>query len=134
MKKVTNIISCKSGWEGIYLPIINKIMNFDDEQESCDKKIGIKSIKSEDGKLIITVANESNLPQHLANRIKDAELKSLTTCEYCGTKLDVGTTMNYEYITCCRECWEKFILTKNKNSIWKSFKSNKLFKHGKGKY
>ncbi len=122
------VISCGIGWARLYKPIVSKILEFDDKQESSNKKIGIKSISSVDGRLVITLENKENVTPEIANDIEKASLDSLRVCEVCGESDNVGTTMNNEYITCCRLCWEKVILPVKSNSIWKDYSTNKTYR------
>lgn len=128
MDENNNAIVCNSGWKKLYQPILDKIFKYDDSQDSSDKKIGVSRVESCDGKLKFIFVNKDNIPYHLKQDIEEACHESLSVCEMCGTKLNVGTTLNNEYVTCCRECWENFILTKNTNSIWKDYTTGKCYR------
>lgn len=125
--KVSNIIQCGKGWEKLYKPIIELIFKHDDKCQDPTKKIGIKEIKEVDGALTIEVVNEDNLTIEIRNEIINKKYDSLNVCEFCGTENNVGTTMNNDYKTCCKECWENIILVKNPSSIWKEYSTNKFY-------
>lgn len=127
MKK-ENVITCDKGWVGLYSPVLDLIYAHDDNQHSLSDKIGIQSISCEDGTLNIKPIFRSNLTYKIQKAIFDAEQASLNVCEFCGAKENVGTTMNNEYKTCCRHCWENRILGVRPNSIWKDYTTNKTYK------
>lgn len=121
-------IQCGKGWESLYLPIINKVIEFDDKQINVSDKIGIAYVKEKDGMLKIYLVQPHNASAELIDEIYSAEIKSKEYCEYCGTTENVGVTMNFTYKTCCKECWEKNIGKWNKDSIWKNIITRKQYK------
>ena len=123
-----NLIKCGSGWSKLYQPIIDEIIDFDITKSNYSEKIGIESIESNDGLLKIKVINAYNLTDEISKHISDAEFKSSRVCEFCGADTDVGTTMNSEYKTCCKKCWENVIRPRENKSIWKSYETNKIYK------
>lgn len=127
MKK-ENIIKCNKGWEGLYKPILKMIYAHDDLQKTVDKKIGVLAVKSIDGELCIAMENNQNASNGLMADIIKARKESRDTCEFCGTKENVGITMNFEYVTCCEECWMNNIARINRQSAWKNLKTNKMTK------
>lgn len=124
---VSNIIHCEKGWKKLYQPIIEMVFKHDDKHQDPTKKIGIKEIKEVDGALVIEVVNENNLTNDIRDEILIKEHDSLNVCEFCGTENNIGTTMNNDYKTCCKECWEDIILVTNPNSIWKDYSTNKFY-------
>ena len=124
---VSNIIHCGKGWEKLYKPVVEMIFKHDDIHQDPTKKIGIKEIKEEDGALVIGIVNENNLTSEIRNEILISEQDSINVCEFCGTENNVGTTMNHDYKTCCKDCWEDIILAKVPNSMWKSYSTNKFY-------
>ena len=127
MGKNFNVVQCREGWKKLYQPIIDAVINFDICQSSSDKRIGIKSIHQDDGELCIDLVQEENVTSEIAWKIYDAEQASRRTCEYCGDTKNVGTTMNYHFETCCKNCWEAHILPKRPQSIWKDYKTTKMY-------
>lgn len=128
MIKRENVIKCDKGWTKLYTPVLELIYAHDDAQSSLSNKIGIRSISCDDGALSITPIFKSNLTYEIQKAIFDAEQESLNVCEFCGAKENVGTTMNNEYKTCCKHCWENRILGVRPNSIWKDYSTNKSYK------
>ncbi len=113
------LIECRDGWKQLYQPVIDAIKEHDDVQTSEDKKIGIAQIKEKWGALEIYPKNRENMPEKIREMILKASNDSKHVCEYCGTKENVGTTMNHWYKTCCKSCWEKKISIYNEDSRWK---------------
>ena len=124
-----NVIKCGKGWESLYMPVIEKIMDYDSNQEKVEDKIGIKTIEEVDGSLKIIPINDKNMTNEIQTMILDAYYKSHNICSFCGTESEVGTTMNDKYQTCCKTCWQDNILKKNPNSIWKCYETNKFYKN-----
>lgn len=123
-----DVIVCGSGWKKIYEPVIKMIFDFDDIQTSPLNKIGVKRVESLDGKLFIKLENYNNITHDIEMAIDKASDESLRVCELCGDTNNVGTTMNIEYVTCCKSCWEQKIMSKNSKSIWKEFSTGKCYR------
>lgn len=121
-------ILCGKGWEKIYSQVLEAIWTYDDQQTNPLDKVGVKVVTSQDGKLSVQVENDYNLPKDIENIIQYAETESLKYCEFCGTKENLGTTLNNDYITCCQSCWEENILPKYENSLWKNYQTNKYLR------
>lgn len=123
-----NVIKCREGWKKLYQPVIDAIFKHDDSQESVKSKIGVCTIKNIDGELCIVTEDYLNTTDSINEAIMKARIKSRNTCEYCGTAKDIGTTMNYEFVTCCSDCWRAHILPKQEKSIWKNKITNQFLK------
>ncbi|MBR6517533.1 MAG: hypothetical protein IKT40_11935 [Bacilli bacterium] len=121
-------LQCNKGWSKLYQPIIDKIIEFDSQQENVKDKIGIAYIKEKDGVMKITLVQPHNADSSIMDLIYEAENKSKSVCEYCGSETNVGITMNNTYKTCCKTCWEKNIIPMQENSIWQDLTTRKLFK------
>lgn len=123
-----NVIKCKSGWKKLYQPVIDEIFKHDDLQKSVISKIGVCSVKNLDGELCISVEDYRNTPDSISEAIMKARIDSRNTCEYCGSTKEIGTTMNYEFITCCKDCWMTHVLSKQDKSVWKNKTTNQFLK------
>lgn len=123
-----DVIVCGIGWKQLYEPVLKLIFDFDDIQKKPSDKIGVKCVESLDGKLNIKVENYKNLTNEIEDAIDKACNESLRVCELCGETKNIGTTMNVEYITCCRHCWEQKIMSKNSESIWKEYSTGKCYR------
>lgn len=123
-----NVIRCGIGWKKLYEPILKMIFDFDDKQKSPLDKIGVKCIECIDGKMYIKLENYENLTTEIDIAIDNACKESLKVCELCGETHNVGTTMNFDYVTCCKDCWEKKIMSKNSESIWKEYSTGKCYR------
>lgn len=113
-----NVVECKSGWKSLYQPIIDTIVKYDNEQKSVDKKIGFCSIVNHLGAMKVNLINPQNKTNDIAMLITQNEVESLHTCEFCGTKQYIGTTLDVTVKTCCEQCWKENILPRNQYSIW----------------
>lgn len=117
---------CNVGWEKLYQPIVDEINEHDNNVQNEEDKIGIFQIKEKWGGLRIYVKNKKNLSDELRNKIHEAEIESMKTCEFCGTKENVGMTMNNWITTCCEKCWREKILSNKylKFSTWRNNETN----------
>lgn len=114
-----NVVMAKNGWEKLYQPIIDNIVEYDKKQSDAEHKIGIDAIGSKNGLMFVNLYHPESVPIRIQNIINDNIAKSAHMCERCGTKLEVGTTMNYQIETCCRKCWHDRILPSLPHSMWK---------------
>ena len=123
-----DIVTCRNGWETLYRPILNKIMEHDVKQKCVESKIGVEKVKEKYGTLLIEVVNAENLTDEISQMITSAERNSMNICEFCGTSHNVGVTMNFRYKTCCRYCWENHVLKNEPLSVWMDKSKKKTFK------
>lgn len=123
-----SIITCGKGWEKLYERVIDRIIEFDSKQDSVEDKIGIGKIKEENGVLSFELIQPENITYEINDLIDDVKHGSLYVCEFCGAVNDVGVTLNNSYKTCCKYCWEHFILSKTPTSIWKNKTNGKIYK------
>lgn len=123
METNETVIKCNDGWKDLYQPIIDEIIKFDNSQNNVFNKIGIKSVINSLGELTILLYQPHNLPDKIKDMIIKAKTKSLSTCEFCGTTQNVGTTINKNYVICCKSCWEKHIKATTQNSFWTTLKN-----------
>lgn len=118
IKLTKTVINCNKGWECLYQPIIDKIIEHDLQVSDVKDKIGIAKIKEKYGLLTICLYHQNNASEEIMNMIIEATRKSKQICEYCGTTQHVGTTRNNWFKTCCKSCWEKNIKNINTDSVW----------------
>ncbi len=123
-----SILRCGKGWEKLYQPIVDKVIEYDKQQKDVKDKIGIAYIKEHDGYLKICLNQPHNANCKLIGEIYNAELKSRSVCEFCGETNDIGVTMNNAYKTTCKKCWETYILPKHDDSIWQNLTTKKHYK------
>ena len=124
----SNVVTCEKGWKDLYESIIEIIVDYDKRHFKAEDRIGVESISEVDGGMEVKVINENNLTSGIRDEILIREHESFNICEFCGTKTGVGTTMNNDFKTCCKSCWESNILNKQENSIWKEYSTNKCYK------
>lgn len=113
------IVKCEKGWKTIYQPVIEEIYKHDCSKTNVEDKIGVEEICEKYGMIAIKPINPFNLTDEISMIITNAGRDSLTVCEYCGSRENVGVTMNYRYKTCCKHCWEEKILKYEPKSVWK---------------
>lgn len=117
-------IECGEGWESLYKPLIEYIENYNLDHED---KIEITQIKEKFGGLRFYV---DSYTEELKKLIDKAEEESYKTCEFCGTKNNVGLTINGWYTTICLDCLQKMLKEQTwfKFKIWRRKSDNKVFK------
>ena len=127
---MSNIIDCRVGWKRLYQPIVDDVINFDNNQRDISKKIGIKKVTKIEGKLYVILVNPQNATKSLIDKITKAQTESEFTCEYCGKKSgeDIDKTDNIGYaisqdqkIICCKKCHNLYLSGKAKTSRWFNF-------------
>lgn len=123
-----NVIKCRDGWKKLYKPVIEAIFRYDDLQDSVKSKIGVAAVKNIDGELCIVTEDYLNTPSSINDAIMKARIDSRNTCEFCGSTKDVGTTMNYEFLTCCEDCWNSNVLPNLPKSVWKNKLTNQFLR------
>ena len=133
-------IECGDGWKELYQPLIDFVENYNkehinDEPKSC---LEITQIKEKFGGLRFYWCGEnipSNIVVQLHEMVQNAEEMSYKTCETCGSKKNVGLTIDGWYTTICEDCLIKAI---NKGMRERKWKMNDIIylvnKEGKQKY
>lgn len=95
---------CGKGWTHLIAPIIDQI-NLWNNTASDEEQIEIFQIKEKWGALEVYL---HNVPEKLSNTLDDmisnARLESMQTCEVCGTKDEVGTTLKGWIFPICKSC------------------------------
>lgn len=103
-------IECGDGWEKLYQPIIDEIVEYNNNHSEEDK-ITISQIKEKFGGLRFYA---DNTPTSISEKIDQAESKSYHVCERCGSEHEVGfLSMNGWIYTRCRKCAENLISKSN---------------------
>lgn len=109
-------IECGEGWKEALKPIFAYIEEYNKNNE---EKIEIHQIKEKFGGLRCYcnfVTNELN------EIIRNAEYECSNTCELCGSKENVGTTLGW-ITTCCEDCVKKMSEQRPSNIYrWKPYK------------
>lgn len=112
------------GWLSIMKPIESYIEEYNKDKED-DKKIIILQAKEKFGGLRVYC---NFYTDELKELIRNAEHEASITCEICGTKENVGTTLGW-LMTCCENCIRNMSL-KRKNHLyrWKPFNCDEKIK------
>lgn len=131
MGNIKKAVKCLSGWKDLYQPVIDAVVEYDTKQTEIGKKIGIKEINEVDGEMEISFCHPNNITDRINQLRNTAETQSGRVCEYCGSKEEIGMTMNYFYKTCCHTCWSDNVLPRYPKSVWKCLSNNQLYKKDK---
>ena len=96
-------IECREGWKSLYQPILDRVNEYNDKNES--EPIEIHQVKEKYGGLRIYL---SKYTDELRQMINDAEEKSYKTCEVCGKAINKPIVKNNWIYTECEECYNKW--------------------------
>lgn len=125
-------IECGDGWKSLYQPIIDYIQEYNRVHEGTDSFIEIHQIKEKFGGLRFYWGGE-NVPEDvcdvLREMIRDAEAESFCVCEICGSRDNVGITVDNWYTTICEDCLKKTV--KNTDFSWRQ---SRKWRHGDNVY
>jgi hypothetical protein len=107
-------MECASGWNHLIKPLFEYIEQYNQDKED-DKKIVVTQVKEKFGGLRFYT---NFATQELHDMISKAEEESYETCEFCGTKENVGHTSGW-ITTCCRKCLEEKAKQRGISYKWK---------------
>lgn len=108
-------IHCGKGWYPLIKPIIEYVDDYNSDKPE-EEHIDILEIKEKFGGLRIYTWFGT---EELYDMINKAEKESLYTCEFCGSKENVGTTIGY-YMTVCHNCVKDMAIKNNRTYKWSS--------------
>lgn len=106
-------IECEKGWFPLIQPIVDYIDKFNEDKPD-DEKIYITQIKEKYGTLRIYVSHGT---EELFNMIDEAEDKSASICEFCGSNVNVGQTTGW-IMTICHDCLKKHVKSRGYSQNW----------------
>lgn len=121
-------IECGKGWLPIVTPVVEFIEEYNHTHE--ESSIEIVQIKEKWSQLEIYL-DYNNVPAETVKKVQDmvadARREASVTCEICGSKENIGVTMNNWHTTICLDCLEKMVKEANEKGfkwqtkrIWKS--------------
>ena len=113
-------IECGEGWECLYGPIIEWIENYNSNKPK-EEQIEIHQIKEKFGGLRFYC---NFYTDELIEIIRNAEKESFRTCEFCGTKENVGHTVSGWYTTCCEKCITEMSLKNKREYRWQDINNS----------
>lgn len=119
-------IECHEGW----LPLVNIALDAIEEENKNldeDNKIYPVQIKEKFGRLEIYLNHYSEKLFALITNLREESLK---TCEYCGTKEEVGITIDGWYMTICKDCLQRYIgdgTLRSSERRWRQNSDGKIF-------
>ena len=124
-------VECGTGWKELYQPIFDWIKEYN-ESHKDDEKIIVHQVKEKYGGLRFYV---NFYPKELDELISNAENESYEVCEICGSRKNVGITIDGWYETVCSNCLQKTL--KNNNTkhyrLWEKNDNKKVYKVSKDK-
>lgn len=106
-------IECGDGWKEIIQPILDYVDNYNIDK-SEEERITISQIKEKFGTLRVYVNNGT---EELREIIRNAEHESSITCEFCGSKENIGHTLGW-ITTCCEKCIKQLADSNKRTYKW----------------
>ena len=116
-------VECGKGWHKLIQPIIDYITEYN-KNKAKEEQIQILQIKEKWGYLNI-YTNFGN--DELYKLIDEAENKSLTVCEDCGSEEEVGMRLTGWYTTMCLDCLKKEVKKLGYPQVWRRNSDGKAF-------
>ena len=113
-------VECGEGWKCLYEPIIEWIKNYNINKDK-EQQIEIHQIKEKFGGLRFYC---NFYTDELKEMIREAEQESFRTCEFCGTKENVGHTVSGWYTTCCENCITEMSLKNKREYRWQDINNS----------
>ena len=119
-------VECGYGWKSIIVPLIDYVEKYNSNHTNSN--IEILQIKEKFGGLRFYVSFdnvEKDIIDQLRRMIDNAEEESFLTCEYCGNKENVGTTLGW-LTTICENCIKTNY--RGTSTEWRRQKDGKIIK------
>lgn len=116
-------IECDKGWSKLLNPIFKYITDYNEGKEEQDK-IKLLQVKEKFGGLRVYTSFGT---KELHDMIDDAEEKSYSICELCGSEENVGMRESEWMTTCCLDCMKEMTKNMNYPQKWRRNSDGKLF-------
>ena len=130
-------IECGPGWRQLYQPIIDYINEYNKTHDCNESFIEIRQIKEKFAGLRFYWGGE-NVPKDvcmtLNDMIRKAEAESYCVCEMCGTRDNVGLTVDGWYTTICEDCLRKSLKGNYRDSRKWRLNGKRYIINKEGKY
>lgn len=117
-------VECGEGWKELYQPIFDWINNYNKKHED-EPPIVVTQVKEKFGGLRFYT---NKYTDELEELISNAEFESYNVCEECGSRKNVGVTVDGWYETVCLDCLQKRL---KKANNWKSQRKWRRSDNGK---
>lgn len=114
-------VECQKGWEGLIKPIFDYIEQYNSNKPK-EEQIEVIQVKEKFGGLRFYTNFKTD---ELKELIRNAESESYKTCEKCGSKDNIGYTVNGWIKTYCLNCVKSIAKENNSTIKWKQ--NNKIF-------
>lgn len=115
-------VECSSGWNDILRPIFEYIEKYNVDKIDDDKII-ITQVKEKFGSLRVYCNFETD---ELSDMIQKAESDSWETCEFCGSKENIGHTSKW-IMTICHDCIKKNAVKSGIEKRWRKYSDDTLY-------
>lgn len=110
------------GWNNIVKPVIEYVEAYN-KNKLQDEQICFTQIKEKYGQLCIYT---NFVTKELEELINKAEDEASHTCEYCGSKEDVGCTL-YWNMTICHRCLKDMVNKEDRGRFWERCEDSKVY-------
>lgn len=108
------------GWHPVIKKVLDKISQYNQDSPE-DSRIFVDQVKEKFGTLRIYVTYD-NVPKETIKdinaAISEAENEARDTCEFCGTKENVGIRIKGWYTTMCEKCARKEVEKHKKQGLY----------------
>ena len=104
-------IETGKGWRPIAERVLDEIVKYN-ESSTDGSHIYVDQVKEKFGGLEIYVTYEDvpdDVAKHFDDVIENARQEAAVTCEFCGTKENVGTRLNGWYSIMCENCAREIV-------------------------
>ena len=122
-------VECGPGWNELIAPLFDYIQKYNEGKDE-EEQIVITQIKEKFGGLRFYT---NFVTDELDKMIDKAEEESYNVCETCGTRKDVGETIDGWYETICHECLKKNVESQAKHHpkgfrrVWRKNSDGKAY-------
>lgn len=115
-------VECEKGWYSLLQPVVDYIDNYNKDKPK-DEWIYIIQIKEKYGTLRFYT---NFVTPELDELISKAENESELTCEMCGTKKHIGSTLGW-LITICHDCVKEYAQKQGYTCKWHNYDDDKIY-------
>ena len=116
-------VECGKGWHELLKPIFNYIEEYNKDKTE-EERMEIWQIKQKWGELCVYL----NFYTPEVNKIiNTAEKEADNTCELCGSKENVGMTVDGWLTTECHDCLKKWCKKNERPKRWRRNDDNKIY-------
>lgn len=116
-------VECGDGWNEVLKPIFKYIEEYNQDKPESEHLIPLQ-IKEKWSELCVYMNFET---PELTKLIETAEKEARNTCEICGSKDDVGMTMEGWLTKKCHQCVKEHAIKYGRPCRWKRNSDNTVY-------